>query len=132
MCWIRRLECLYSNNLNFIGHNNVLFVGSTGEKGFPDLPNSSSPSVILPPPSQNGFVNHHHHQHHHGIVPNGIHFVSPTHFTNHPPSTSTILPRVPEAVNGFKTSDHSYRRINHLSQSPTFDLNGGTNRVTKK
>jgi MAX-binding protein len=101
-------------------------VEARGEKGFPDLPSNGTSSVALPTTSHNnGFVNH-------GVVPNGIHYLSQAAFKSHHTNTSTSLPRVPEPVNGFKISpDHSYRLINQINQSPTFDFNGGTNRITK-
>lgn len=98
----------------------------TGEKG--DLPSNGSSSAAAPSPSvnQNGYANHS------AIIPNGLHYISQAQQSKSPINTSPgFLSRVPEPLNGFKVSDHSYRRINQVNHSPTFDFNGGTNRVSK-
>ncbi|CAL8115840.1 unnamed protein product [Orchesella dallaii] len=109
-------------------------VEARGEKGFPDLPSNSTSSVaVVPSSQQNGYTNNNHH----GTITNGIHYMSQTSHHhpfqktngNHNIGNTVGIPRVPEPVNGYKVSDHSYRRVNSLSQSPTLEFNGGTNRT---
>jgi len=99
-----------------------------GEKGFPALPSSGSSSLILSSPIPNGYGSNHH-----PVIQNGIHYVSQgtlpyqKNLSNNTPS----IPKVPEPANGFKVSDHSYRRGGQICQSPTYEFNGGTNRASK-
>lgn len=103
-------------------------VEARGEKGFPALPSSGSSSLILSSPIPNGYGSNHH-----PVIQNGIHYVSQgalpyqKNLSNNTPS----IPKVPEPANGFKVSDHSYRRGGQICQSPTYEFNGGTNRASK-
>jgi hypothetical protein len=100
-------------------------VEARGEKGFPALPSNSSSTFSA---SQNGYTNNHH-----PVIQNGMHYGSSQSSLLYQKSLSnntSSIPRVPEPVNGYKLSDHSYRR-GHLNQSPTYEFNGGTNRASK-
>jgi len=101
-------------------------VEARGEKG--DLPSNGSSAPTPASVIQNGYMNHN------AIIPNGLHYVSPTATkfkSTSPINTSAGFSRVPEPLNGYKISDHSYRRTNSTNHSPTFDYNGGTNRISK-
>ncbi|XP_021943365.1 myotubularin-related protein DDB_G0290005 isoform X2 [Folsomia candida] len=129
-------------------------VEARGEKGFPALPSNSSSALLLSSSSSssntNGYTtnNHHNNHHHHHHQNNVIHQNGGGHYAASSPSSSSSsslpyhnskiissnassIPRaVPESANGYKLSDHSYRR-GQLNTSPIYEFNGGTNRASK-
>lgn len=111
----------------------LFFFSFPGEKGFPALPSNSSSALLLSSPNQNGYS-----YNQHPVIQNGMHYASSSSssstaslpYQKSHTSNGSSIPRVPEPANGYKLSDHSYRR-GHLSQSPTYEFNGGTNRASK-